>query len=716
MTATGNRQAGNLAATATGAGKPIDSTLPQDAPLVNIVTFDNLHDVCPRAESMPWPELVTRLSIHDERDQKDGPLFSAATYRPGATRSNAGVESLSCYVADIDHARDWGALVYPLADYEYVIFSTFSYTPEAARYRVILPFAREVSAADWPNIWPRVNVALFGGLNDPATKDVARFHYLPSCPPHALRVFEHHQGEWLDPYGSPEFAAGSNGHKRATPLPGSIPKGQRNATLTSLAGTLQRRGASVPAIEAALAAENQARCDPPLDDAEVLAIARSVTRYAPAVTGDIASDSRACPAPIATPTGATTLGDVLSTYEKYLYLPDPGALYVALAATVSNLRPGTPVWLLLVAPGGYGKTEIISPLGVLPQVWPVGTLTEASLLSGTATKDKSKDARGGLLCELGQFGIILCKDFGSILSLPRDPRAAVLAALREIFDGSWTRRLGTDGGKALSWAGKVGFIGGCTPSIDQHHAVMSALGERFCLYRVGTDDEEKQAAKALQHADNESEMRRELGAVVAGLFATIDVDRQARGLSELDQARLISLSSLAARCRSAVVRDSYRREIDLIPGAEAPTRLTVVLSKLLAGLELIGCARDECWRIITKVALDSMPQLRRAAFEALLLREGASAQEIALTVGNPTVTVRRALEDLACYGVVDRVTGGRADYWRLTTWARQKYEAIFSGKSCQGDYGILERENRTTDISEKIATSCEWEAGDDDEN
>ena len=58
-----------------------------------------------------------------------------------------------------------------------------------------------------------------------------------------------------------------------------IPQGERNQTLTSLAGTMRRRGMSLEAIEAALLVENNNRCDPPLSPSEVLSIARSVSRY-----------------------------------------------------------------------------------------------------------------------------------------------------------------------------------------------------------------------------------------------------------------------------------------------------------------------------------------------------------------------------------------------------------------------------------------------------
>jgi len=61
-----------------------------------------------------------------------------------------------------------------------------------------------------------------------------------------------------------------------------IPEGQRNATLTKLAGAMRRQGTTPQAIEAALLAENVARCLPQLPEAEVREITRSISRYAPA--------------------------------------------------------------------------------------------------------------------------------------------------------------------------------------------------------------------------------------------------------------------------------------------------------------------------------------------------------------------------------------------------------------------------------------------------
>lgn len=61
----------------------------------------------------------------------------------------------------------------------------------------------------------------------------------------------------------------------------TISEGGRNHVLTSLAGTMRRRGMARPAILAALHEENRLKCDPPLGDEEVQRIAESVSRYEP---------------------------------------------------------------------------------------------------------------------------------------------------------------------------------------------------------------------------------------------------------------------------------------------------------------------------------------------------------------------------------------------------------------------------------------------------
>jgi hypothetical protein len=396
----------------------------------------------------------------------------------------------------------------------------------------------------------------------------------------------------------------------------------------------------------------------------------------------------------------TSIDAVIATFQRWLHLPDVTPLLAVLATVAANMLPGDPTWLLVVGPPSGGKTEILQAIRRVPKVFPAATLTEAALLSGTPQKDKSKAAHGGLLLEIGGFGIILCKDFGSVLSMNRDTRAQLLAALREVYDGEWTRHLGTDGGKTLHWEGHVGLIAGCTGEIDRHHAVIAAMGERFLTCRLPELDAIKLATRALDHVGDMPQMRTELSAAVAGLFTVALVPA---ALTGDDKQWLAQLSTLVVSCRSAVDRDGYTREVELIPGAEAPARLATSLARLLSGLQALGVTHKEARRVVASVAMDSMPAIRKTAFDFLATQsEPVVTDAVALAANYPKNTMQRTLEDLHAYDVVER--GRKATKkkpadpsritaeeepaanaqitWALSAWARELDEAINAHPKC----------------------------------
>jgi putative DNA primase/helicase len=91
------------------------------------------------------------------------------------------------------------------------------------------------------------------------------------------------QPKMIPPDGPP--IEGGVGGNHFLPRATAISEGARNSTLTSLAGSMRRKGFSEEAILAALRVDNAKHCDPPLPDAEIARIARSVSRYDPAVGG-----------------------------------------------------------------------------------------------------------------------------------------------------------------------------------------------------------------------------------------------------------------------------------------------------------------------------------------------------------------------------------------------------------------------------------------------
>lgn len=356
-----------------------------------------------------------------------------------------------------------------------------------------------------------------------------------------------------------------------------------------------------------------------------------------------------------------SLEEVVEKYRKWMFVKDDGLIKVALATFAANLCDGDPVWLMIVGGSSSGKTETINPLSALPFGRLVGTLTESSFLSGSPKRDKSKDASGGILREMGSFGVLLFKDFTSILSIHHDKRISVLAALREIYDGAWTRDIGTDGGRKLEWRGKMGIIACCTDAIESAHAVSGAMGERFMRYRLQHDDDDQRAMArhALKRVGRDTQMRTELEEAVIGFFGTLTIESAPEHLTELETERLISIAMLTAKARSVVDRDAKSRDIELTHDAEIPVRLVSMLRRVLHGLRIIGVPNREAWAIVQKVALDSIPKLRGEIIQLV-------AQEIAEPTGTPLTanriqkalktsaqSARRALEELRAHCILE---------------------------------------------------------------
>ena len=242
------------------------------------------------------------------------------------------------------------------------------------------------------------------------------------------------------------------------------------------------------------------------------------------------------------------------------------------------------------------------------------------------------------------------------------------------------------------------MIAGCTPTIDRHHAVMGAMGERFVLFRLPVAEPHEQAGRALAHAEVEPHMRRELSAAVTTLFARQTAEPPKR--DEHDDERLINLATLVVKCRSAVERDGYSREIELIPEPEAPTRLVIVLARLLSGLRVIGTNPTDTWRVITAAALDSIPAVRRDVMDWLLKTGGGlNTTHIAEKIGYPRSTTERALEELRVHGVVVGTRSGRKNpaSWQLAEWAARSYSAAACPEMSGGAY--ISSSKKLTDIS-----------------
>lgn len=145
--------------------------------------------------------------------------------------------------------------------------------------------------------------------------------------------------------------------KRAAAVSEKIAAGKRNNTLTSIAGSMRRRGVTEEAIQAALLVTNEAQCEPPLPVSEVEAIAKSVAKYSPAPASTTPQPRPPAAAPPPDPDGPPDMDEG----------PPPPARYSTWADTAALLGPITwawPGWLpngmltILASEPGDGKSAL----------------------------------------------------------------------------------------------------------------------------------------------------------------------------------------------------------------------------------------------------------------------------------------------------------------------------------------------------------------------
>jgi hypothetical protein len=366
------------------------------------------------------------------------------------------------------------------------------------------------------------------------------------------------------------------------------------------------------------------------------------------------------------------LADVVEEFRRHLWLPDPGTVYVTLATVAANRLPGDPVWTLLVGASSSGKSETINALDRLPEYHAVSTFSEAGLVSG------SSDGTPGLLIQIGETGLLVFKDLTTILSKHKADRDGVLGCLREVYDGSYTRRLGNKGGER-KWEGRLGLIAAVTEMIDDYD--LGQLGERFIRYRLPAPSAEDTLATGRMVLDAlhlQRKSRAERARIVDEFLAGLAFPDRPPEPSEEDRHRLNVLAGIGVRSRSPIIRDRYKGDqIERVPIPEGVGRMLAQLGQLLAGMRVIGVPEDQAWRLLAQIVLDGMHPLRRKVLDlAVGENRDMTTATIAARCDLPTTSVRRHLEDLTALGVLRKVHYTDPESWGISDWLKDQWWAI----------------------------------------
>src|SRR5262249_50587091 len=248
-----------------------------------------------------------------------------------------------------------------------------------------------------------------------------------------------------------------------------------------------------------------------------------------------AATKRRARSPAASGTQSPRLRATHNVFRKWLDKDyDINVLDAVLAAAAAERLRGDPLWLLVISRPRNAQTETVQALCGAGAMIPSTITSEGALLS--ATKKNAKGATGGLLCELGERGILVIKDVTSILAADRNARGLVLSAIREIYDGKWVRNVGNDGGRKLTWTGRIVVVGAVTTAWDTAHSVIATMGDRFVIIRADSSrGRTKSASRAIRNTGSEIQMRKELAQSAGALIKHIGKKEYVPSDDEIDQ-------------------------------------------------------------------------------------------------------------------------------------------------------------------------------------
>jgi hypothetical protein len=406
------------------------------------------------------------------------------------------------------------------------------------------------------------------------------------------------------------------------------------------------------------------------------------------------------PAPFSSSLTPITQGNRLAPLHSHLrahfHFPDLAALELVLCSVISHYSsPTDPVWLFVQGRSRSGKSVVaINPLVGLPKTWEVGDITPKTLISGFTKMNQNPDGTPGkkvntsLLAQIGSSGILLFKDFTTIMSKRPDQRAEIISQFRELHDGRYSKASGMT--HTMTWEGKITILAATTPAIERDWLMYRDLGERFLTVRWG-------AAQADDHAATLAAMDQE-GSEISIAKKTKELVQRVIDYPSLANLgplpiipanfsnRLAALAKITSLARARVIRDSYSpRPIIDVPEPEVPTGIAKGLAALVRARARLHrrptILRDDI-DLISKIALDSVPT-SRARILGWLPAEGATElSEIAKHTGIAKSSCDWHLDELAALGVTQKIkTADENVMWEFTQNFRQLWRIAYPNQA-----------------------------------
>jgi hypothetical protein len=342
---------------------------------------------------------------------------------------------------------------------------------------------------------------------------------------------------------------------------------------------------------------------------------------------------------------------IVEVLKKHYRNPDNEAARILCAVLAAHvLKDYLPAWCMAIAPPGSMKTDFLESFRGLPGVHFVDEVTTNTFLSGKVDeKNRKRTKPASWLHRIGNDGILIAADFSTFTSNPKTLQT-ILAQLRRIYDGHFSREFGTDENMdERAWHGRLTVFAAAVPDIDRHYSLFQNLGERFVRVRLPRAGGVETGLQAMKHTGAVTmELRTAVHALMLPILSNL---QQAPTVPDRIQLKIAHLSEFIALARTYIERDGHSREASGVPAPEGNTRLPQELCQVARGSALLDGrseVNDEDYRLVCRTAFDSLPPARIAVLKAIF--EGRSP----FSLGLPKATIDRAIEDLELAGVLTK--------------------------------------------------------------
>lgn len=139
------------------------------------------------------------MSKNEQSDTKDVGGFVGGTLSEGHRRAGH-VLGRSLITLDADFAgEDFPGLVGLLMGNAYALYTTHSHSPEAPRFRLVIPLARTITADEYKALSRFIAADIGIDLFDDSTYEPERLMYWPSTAEDGEYIFDYADAPWLDP-------------------------------------------------------------------------------------------------------------------------------------------------------------------------------------------------------------------------------------------------------------------------------------------------------------------------------------------------------------------------------------------------------------------------------------------------------------------------------------------------------------------------------------